>query len=273
MDIKKLLIAVFGVALAVPAMAAENQPSAKFAAVWTDGATVVRSDADCDTETEMFCEDLGSTDVGITIANIKVPQNKELLVGVSAQIELFTETVVRGKKGSESRSLAAAAGGVVLEACNWDTNACTTAAPGYITLNSREQELSAILGGIIETCTFDVQLEVIDDVASGDATWDLDDCEVEQEEIALALTTMSAHHFNFVLPNMESGNYSIVATFDTSADAVAEELACPDTSDYCSAGDGDASAISHAIIGKTMVTIQEVRAVNGSLDVVDFSDL
>lgn len=248
--------------------------SAKFAAVWTDGLKVIKSEA-CDSTEENFCDEITDTGAqfGATMANIKVPQSKELLVGVSAQIELFTHTIVKGRKGSLSEATAMAEGGVSLLACNYASGDCFEGAPGYITLSKRQQELAAVLGGVIEECTFDVALDVVDDVASGSATWTLDDCEVLQEEISLALTTMAAHHFNFVFPDLPQGDYAVIATFKTDATAAAE-ASCSVNASYCDAEvDGDASAVSHAIIGKTMLTIQEVRAVKGSLGSMEFIDV
>ena len=115
-----------------------------------------------------------------------------------------------------------------------------------------------------------MELDVVEDVATGSATWTLDDCVVLQEEIGLALTTMAAHHFNFVFPDLPQGDYSVIATFKTDAMAAAEASCSADAS-YCDPEvDGDASAVSHAVIGKTMMTIQEVRAVKGSLGSMDF---
>ena len=236
--------------------------SAKFAAVWTDGLKVVKSEA-CDSTEANFCDAITNTGAqfGTTLANIKVPQSKELLVGVSAQVELFTQTTVKGKKGSLSNATAMAEGGVSLLACNLASGDCFEGAPGYITLSKRQQELEAVLGGVIEECTFDVTLDVVEDVASGSATWTLDDCVVLQEEISLALTTMAAHHFNFVFPDLPQGDYAVMATFKTDATAAAEASCSADAS-YCDAEvDGDASAVSLAVLGKTLMAVQEGRAV------------
>lgn len=245
--------------------------SAKFAAVWTDGSTVVESSA-CASTFDGYCDiaDAFDTDLGVTIATIRVPQSKELLVGVSAQVGLFTETVVRGKKGSSSTAVATAGGGVVPVACSED-NGCFIGQPGFVVLDARQQELSATLGGIIESCTVAVQVDP--DTGTGSGTFNLDDCEVEQEEIALAISTLSANHFNFVFPDLPQGDYSVIALFATHAAAAAVENACPDTSDFCDPGDGDAAALSHAFIGKTMMTIQEVRAVKGSLGPQEFEPI
>ena len=134
--------------------------SAKFAAVWTDGSTVVESAACASTDAE-FCDEMSDfdADLGVTFTEIHVPQAKELLVGVSAQVGIFTSTTVKGKKGSQSGALAAAGGGVLPLACNQDTGTCTPGEPGFIVLDARWQELEAVLAGIIEECTVDVQVD------------------------------------------------------------------------------------------------------------------
>ena len=81
-------------------------PSAKFAATWTDwpalASVAVITDATVDTV-------VVDSKMGYTLARIKVPQDKELLVGVSAEIGLFTKTSVKGKKGGSATALADAA--------------------------------------------------------------------------------------------------------------------------------------------------------------------
>lgn len=268
---KRFLIGII-IASALFSVTASAQ-SAKFAAVWTDGATVVESTA-CASTVADFCSDLGlgafDSDLGITFTEIHVPRSKELLVGISAQVGLFTATQVKGKKGSQSVAIAAAGGGVLPLACNQDTGACTVGAPGFIVLDARAQLLEAVLGGIIEECTVDVQVNP--DTGTGSGTFDLDDCTVAQEEIGLALATLTASHFNFVFPDLDQGTYSIIGLFFTAA-AAAAFAGCPADSPFCSEGDGDATARSHAFIGKTMITVQEVRAVKGSLGGMDFIEV
>ena len=83
--------------------------SAKFAAVWSEDPVAIEATA-CDTTEAGLCGSLAVQDAnaGYTMAQIRVPQSKELLVGVSAQVGLFTSTEVKGKRGSLSQALAAA---------------------------------------------------------------------------------------------------------------------------------------------------------------------
>lgn len=268
---KRLLISILLISVVFSATAIAQ--SSKFAAVWSENPIALAVTA-CDSTESLFCGGLSDFDetAGYTMANIRVPQSKELLVGISAQVGLFTSTEVKGKRGSYSYAMAAAGGSVVPYACNIDTLVCTPGAPGTVVLDARIQELEAVLGGIIEECTFAVSLPVVNDFATGTATFNLGDCEVAQEEIGLALSTLSASHFNFVFPDLDQGDYAIVAYFVTAAGA--EALAnCPAESEYCLEGDGAAYAISHAFIGKTMMTVQTVRAVKNELGAMEIVEL
>ena len=267
---KRLVISILtaSVMFAGSAMA----QSAKFAAIYEDGddAIIVKSDA-CDSTVLNYCSDLGLSDwdedaVAWGAATIRVPQHKELLVGLSAQVGLYTFTEAKGKRGTRSTAVAVAEGGVSLWACPspYDTlDSCVMGAPGYVVLSSREQELSAVLAGVIESCDVDVEVDFDDMTASGSFT--LADCVVLDEAISLGLTTMAAHHFNFVFADMDQGDYDIVAKFQTHAGATAEVTCEYDSEDIgCSVEDGDATAVAGALIGKSIMTVQTVRAVKGS---------
>jgi len=256
-----------------PAMA----QSAKFTAAYSDNidSNFVLSEA-CKS-TEDVCTAMGllpndSNEVALKLATIKMPQSKELMIGLSAQVALGTSTEVKGKRGTYSRAAAAAEGGVTLYACNEksDPAVCYEAAPGHVTLNYRRQELEAILAGVIEDCAVDVTLTDTD----GDGTLDdafgvfsLSDCDVLDEMISLGIETLSAHHFNFLLPNLPQGDYSVYVKFQTKASAEAESYCFytyPDGEPDplgCENDDGSATGHAWAYIGKYMMTVQEVRAV------------
>lgn len=70
-----------------------------------------------------------------------------------------------------------------------------------------------------------------------------------EEEIGLVIDTLSSHQVNFVIEDMDQGDYDIVAVFGTEA--------CNSIS---SEGDAEAAAYAAAAIGKSMVTVQRVRA-------------
>ncbi|WIO73547.1 hypothetical protein QP938_09565 [Porticoccaceae bacterium LTM1] len=171
---------------------------------------------------------------------IHTASKKELLIGVSLEAGLYTQTQVKGKNGSYDSANAMAGVDITVYVDG------IPAEPGTITFNQREQELNAVLGGVIESCTFSTDNDG-DGVVDDDITINIeDDCVVTDEEIELIQRTMSAHHFNFVMPNLSSGDHvvTVEASINTSS----------------SAGAGSASAT--ALVGKGSLTVEGVRAIN-----------
>jgi hypothetical protein len=268
MKLKNLFLttAIASAIVSAPVFAA---PSAKFAAVYgNDGpylSSVVTVEGTVDASNFQQNE-------GFTFARIKVPQGKELLIGVSAEVGLLTDTSIKGKDGGAAKAIAGASGVVVVVAhrvgdCEpGEGITCgAVALPGEITLNSRVQTLSATLGGVIESC-IDSEVDGIIDVS--------EDCVVSDEEIGLILETVSANHFNFVAPNLDQGEYDITAYFTTRAEGTIDIDECTvggDAEDTCLGGDGEVFARAHAeaFIGSYMVTVQEVRAVKGDFSSTD----
>ena len=258
-------LAALGISAFV-AEAAMAGPSAKFAATYTDtpalSSVAVITDATVDTVVVDSKE-------GYTLATIKVPQDKELLVGVSAEIGLGTYGEVKGKNGGSAKAIADAEAYVTVFAIPKAGGDIATAAPGQIMLSKRVQELSATLGGVIQECTDgDTDFDGTADT-DPDGTIDIaEECVVTDEAIGLLQDTTAAHHFNFVLPNMDQGEYDIKAVFTTGARA--EVNICDSAQDYCgdlydALGTVSASAEAKAIINKTMVTVQQVRATKGGI--------
>ena len=171
-------------------------PSAKFAATYgNDGPYLVSAvfidDAVVDTG-PVF-----DMSVGFTFATIKVPQQKELLVGLSAEIGITTDTSIKGKNGGAAKSIAGGRAGVIVWACPVDGGDCVgPARPGAVTLSQRIQTLTATLGGVIEECedftggTDENGLNPGDDgyIDTPDGIIDVDvECIVTDEEIGLVL--------------------------------------------------------------------------------------
>lgn len=279
MTYKKIILMAAG-ALASASTLAGGVPSAKFAATYTDEASLsVDAFATCSTTggLKASCHD-DATDRGHTLAIIKVPQDKELLVGVSAEIGLSTFGAIKGKNGGSGTAVADAEAAVTIHACPLGTDGaisgdCEMAAPGPIKLSKRVQELSAKLGGVIEECTFTAV-----DPSIGDTTINIaNDCTVNDEEIALLLDTTAAHHFNFVLPNMDQGEYELTAVFTTAAsanvylcDPQAYDFDDDSSDDYTTegcdtAGEVAGTAQAASVINKSMVTVQTVRAAKGGI--------
>jgi hypothetical protein len=262
------------IAGAIASTTAFAAPSAKFAATYTTKAIVSPvaeiTNATMDTIVPV------DWNTATTLATIKVPQSKELLVGVSAEIGLVTLTSVSGKKGGGAKSIAGASARVDIFAERIGGGASYHAEPGQIMLSGRVQELNATLGGVIQSC--EDTTGTVDDfgVSPGDVGY-LDtpdgkidiasECIVTDEEIGLLLDTTAAHHFNFVLPNMDQGEYEIQAVFTTGARAEIE-ICDADADDACAydpQGTVSASSTAKAIVNKTMVTVQQVRAAKGGI--------
>jgi len=256
------------------AWAASENANAEFAAVYSEypivlvpyGDREVSNYAYCKAEylggpTDATCNFEAERRTGALLTSIKVAQSKELLVGVSAQMEIFTGTTVTGKRGSRSTAIASAGGGVELFACREESDGgatCYGSLSGMVVLSERTQELTAVLGGGREKCSVDL-------ITGNFSLADCDD--VAQEEIGLGLSTIASHHYNFLFPNLPVGTYNIHAVFH--ADAAAEGIAgCADGNGDtaltgCGMDDGvnaSAEADAYVVISKSTVTVQEVRA-------------
>ena len=268
MKTKKFVFGLAGICLLffVTGLAMAGPPSAKFAATWTTEpgleSAVIITDASTDTV-------LVDSKTGYTLATIKVPQDKELLIGVSAEIGLVTDTSVKGKNGGAARAIADGEAFVTVYAEPRDGGDSVEAAPGQIMLSKRVQELDATLGGVIQSCQVTCGVDVNTSAIVCDDIVIAEDCEVTDEEIGLLLDTTAAHHFNFLLPNMNQGVYDIKAVFTTGARA---EVDICDAGEACSNdldGTVTASAAAKAVINKTMLTVQQVRAAKDSLHEVE----
>ena len=206
--------------------------SAKFAADWADGEVVLASIVDC---ALVLCQDTSSdTEIRAAelMATIKVPQGKELLIGVSGEARLLTFTQAKGKFDGTVGSTSSEAD-LSLEvriADSDELDVCVDqdgdlAIPGAITFASRFQELT-----------------VGTSVGDQDVT------------VALKLETVAAHHFNFLAIDLPSGEYSVWGCFSGDAEVIT--------------GGGDSGGLGSAVVAiqKRLVTVQEVRAVKGSIE-------
>ena len=251
-----LATAATSVLLAGSAMA----QSAKFTAAWEDNKVTLD-------EFNINYTPTGDTSVTATelMGTIHVPSQKELLIGVSGVANIVTFTEAKGRNGGFS-STAEAEGTIDLEVRVVPEGAdpmCGTgpadsvAAPGALTLASRKQ-----------TLTVTVDLDVVDagecEAIDGDGTLQEDEClaallDIEGDvTVALGLDTTAAHHFNFVSPDLSSGTYDVYACFSGDADGmVTEEEA------------GDNKVHAYVAVMQRMLTVQQVRAVQGDFIEVD----
>ncbi len=174
-------------------------------------------------------------------ATIMTSEQKDLITGVSLECGLFTRTKVKGQKGSADSSTAHSKVeiAVIIDA---GTAAERMAAPGWVTFCERQQTLSSVLGGVLESCTVALSDDDGDGVPDS-GSFTKNDCEFSDEEIELILKTMGAHHFNFILTDLGATG-AAGHTIDVRARVTVN-------------GSGDYDA--NATVGKGVLTVEEVR--------------
>ncbi len=232
--------------------------SSKFAATYDTDPAMVEVNVTGDPATPNSDSMVGAE---ADLATIHVANWKELLVGVSSQVNLITLTQAKGKneggtataiaEGSVRTGVLVVPEGTANCAAAWaayDANPANNsfAAPGPVTFASRRQELSVdvnldVVGAIPEVC----------DEACIDQYLGIDG----SVTVALGLDTTAAHHFNFVAADLTQGTYDVVACYDLSALA---EVSGDDI-------DADTAAYSKAALGPRIVTVQEVRATKSGI--------
>lgn len=210
----------------------------------------------------------------ILAQEIKIPGNKkDLLVDVSLETGLYTDTVVRSKNAEKDISKANARVEVMVQATPIDNEGMPTGAPiiahpnvivgyengdpvyngGWVTFDYRMQALTAVLQGIITdiTCGW-IDPDGIPD--TGDEYFDcwIDPEDLEPEEIGLLLETMAAHSFNFILADLPVDTYLVEVKARV---ASGTELG----------GSGLGEAEANATIGLGSVTIEVVRMIRGEV--------
>ena len=210
--------------------------SAKFAASWDTDSVEAKAESHClyDEATEVTVCDPKDTEMKseIEMATLHVGSQKSILVGVSSEIGIYLLTAAKGGKNStgDFSSSAMASGNVdvtlSLVADNGET--CDIAPNSTVTLKSEMRKLTVSGSGTFADTT--------------DEFW---------IDVAIETDSQGAHHFEFLGVECAQGNYELVATFDLTAIAEASGV------------DSDAEVI--VTLGDRMITMQEVRAVKGSL--------
>jgi hypothetical protein len=220
--LRKAIVTGFICVLAGLFVTAANAQSAKFSAVYdTDDITV--------------SQPVGTANLQeMDLATIRVPQNKEILITLSGEVNIVTFTAAKGKNTTAkvTSSSKGEANVTVKYASSTEADVCsngTEAKPGTITMASREQTLSV-------------------DVT----TTDLDDLDAVIEVLVeLELDTTAAHTFQFLAPNVDAGEYKVAACWDLTA----------------TGADGDQTAM--VVLQNRIMTLQEVRAVNSAENFID----
>ena len=160
--------------------------------------------------------------------SLRTSEQKDLIIGVSLETGLFTETLVKSKGGNPDTSWAEAN----VEVAVWVGN--RQAEPGNVTFDKRRQTLMAKLGGVLNCSDL-----------NGDGVIGFDECTLTDEEIQLILDTKAAHAFNFALDNLGSGVHDVRVLARITTDNGADT--------------GTSSATG--LVGKGSVTVEEVRLV------------
>src|SRR5262245_4753147 len=170
---------------------------------------------------------------------IKTPNKKDLLIGGSLETALYTATVVKSSNNQTDTSTAAATLDVRLLIDGDEAYAY----PSEVTYDKRVQTLSAKLGGPLAQCSD----------TNGDGVIDPDtECPLTLE-IGMILDTMSAHHYNFIVPNMTPGVHTCQLQVKV------------DTQTAFTNG----TATAWAAVGRGSFAIEEVRARNAA-DGIEF---
>jgi len=164
--------------------------------------------------------------------SIHMAQQQDLLIGVSLQTSLLTDTLVSSKGGAKDTSTAKT--GITIRVL---VDGKEEASPGEVIYDQRTQQLTATLGGYYTNC--------VD--ANGDGIIDVTkECELAPEQVGLLLDTTAAHHFNFVKANLGAGDHTI------------QVQAKIDNATAFTNG----TATATALLGKGSLTIETVSASN-----------
>lgn len=219
---KKWIASALMIALALPfaASAQTSQPSAKVTAKTSSINLIPATKATSGWQT-------------VLSNKIKTSSQKDLIIGTSLEVGLYTRTLVRSKLMTTDTSLAK---GVVQVRVLVDGK---PAEPGEVVFGRRSQQLSATLEGAISGC-----LSIVTN-PDGTQSIVLDPTCVTPEEIELILDTMDAASFNFVAPDVAVGTHtvSVQARIDTTGSA--------------DAGSYEATAT----VGKGSMTVESVRMI------------
>jgi hypothetical protein len=223
--IRSLISRIMALSVALPmligtANAQTSQPSSK---VTAKTANLV-----------LLPETTGTGDWVTLLANtIKTANQKDLFIGSSLEVGLFTQTKVKSRNLQSDTSFALAS--VEVRVLVDDK----IAEPGVVVFGRRAQTLTSMLEGAIANC-----LTLVTN-ADGSVSIVLDpDC-VTPEEIELILSTMDAATFNFVGIDVPVGVHkiSVQARIDTSGSA--------ETGSFSATG----------TVGKGTLTVESVRLI------------
>ena len=239
---KRLVIVLSAAVLAIPALASAQ--SAK-SAVQVSNLVLVP-------------ETTGANWAPILSTSIRTSQQKDLVLGVSLETGLFTQTQVRTKGSGAQLDTSWAESSVVVRVVidkgtpaeryaypnssitvpSFNPSSPTVTLDGIV-FDRRGQQLQAVLGFALTGC--------VDDADDDGGAIQPDECTgVTEQMIDLALRTLAAHSFNFALDDLGSG----VHTADVEATVITDK-GCEAPSTCSAAG----------MIGRGSLMVEEVRLV------------
>ncbi len=172
---------------------------------------------------------------------IKTANQKDLFIGASLEVGLYTLTAAKSKNLQTSTSLADAEVDVQVLVDG------TVADPGPVVFGRRSQTLSATLEGAIANC-----LSLVTNVDGSVSIVVNTNC-VTPEEIQLIIDSMDAATFNFVAPDVPVGVHTV---------AVQARIRTGTSVDT-----GTATAM--ATVGKGSMTAESVRLIRNANVVLD----
>ena len=223
--------------------------SAKFSASWDNDPVTVKAEAwSVDDNVDYECNGNPDADgicieAEVEMAELHVGSQKSILVGVSSEVGIYLVTTAKGGRkdtgGVEANlSSSATAAGTVeveLDLVNEDGISCAIAPDDSVILKSESRTLTVSGGGTDGNDPLDLLLD-------------------DQEfwiEVGITTDSKGATHFEFLGVECEQGTYTLTATFDLTA--------------LANASGYDASSEAVVSLTDRMITMQEVRAVKGSL--------
>ena len=185
------------------------------------------------------------------MTTIKAPNAKELVIDLSVQCGLYTYTLVKGKGGGKDSATAAAR--VAMEVDVQGSDGVSVAGfPQRVTFCERQQQLDATFGGVINNLADCTGLNVTQN------------CTLSDEEIALALRTLTANAYNFFalnLPGSDVYTVSVDAILDSCDNGTVDSDPNSDLFGTCSDGN-DPDANAKAFVNGASMYVEEVRFMN-----------
>ena len=173
---------------------------------------------------------------------IKVPNQKDLFIGASLEVGLYTDTQAKSKNMVPDTSTAVAE---VKVRVLIDGNEASPVEPGEVVFGRRSQTLSATLEGAISGC-----LSIVTNL-DGSLSIVVDPNCVTPEVIQVILDTTDAASFNFVAVDVPVGVHTISVQAKVSLNTQYQT----------------GSAEASALVGKGSMTVESVRLIKNE-DVV-----